>query len=192
MRYDVRPVQRRPSQAELRAAAGRTVPDVVEPDLELLFCGINPGLFSGAVGHHFARPGNRFFKVLHLAGFTPEQLEPSEERRLLGHGIGITNLVPRATASAAELTQAELRRGVARVANVADEVGAGWVAFLGMGAYRTGFGRRHARLGEQPERLGRARIWLLPNPSGLQARYQLPELVELFGDLRRQIRTRRS
>jgi TDG/mug DNA glycosylase family protein len=177
----------RPTPAELQAAAGTTVPDLVGPGLRLLVCGINPGLWSGAVGHHFARPGNRFWKVMHLAGFTPEQLDPSEERRLLDYGIGITNLVPRATAAASELTSEELRQGAARVARVVGATGAGWVAFLGMGAYRTAFGRPDAQIGEQPERLGTAQVWLLPNPSGLQARYQLPELVELFAALRRRI-----
>jgi TDG/mug DNA glycosylase family protein len=178
------PRSTRPTRAELEAAAGRTVPDVLEPGVRLAFCGINPGLWSGAVGHHFARPGNRFWKVLHGAGFTDGVLDPSEERELLTAGIGITNLVSRSTATAAELSRDELRAGAARLAGVVGELGVGWVAFLGMGAYRTAFGRPQASLGEQPERLGGARIWLLPNPSGLQARYQLAELILLFGELR--------
>ncbi|MHB8457218.1 MAG: G/U mismatch-specific DNA glycosylase [Acidimicrobiales bacterium] len=174
----------RPSPAALEAAKDRYVPDLVRPDLSVLFCGINPGLWSGAVGHHFARPGNRFWKVLHAAGFTPEILDPANERSLLDLGIGITNLVPRTTAAASELTAEELRQGTKRLERVVRRVRPGWVAFLGMGAYRTAFARSKEVLGEQPERLGPAGIWLLPNPSGLQARYQLAELTTLFSQLR--------
>jgi double-stranded uracil-DNA glycosylase len=174
----------KPTPAQLEAARDRTVADLVAPGLGVVFVGINPGLYTAAIGHHFGRPGNRFWKVLHLAGFTPRQLSPFEERELLGMGIGITNLVPRATAAASELTPAELREGVGRVERLVAGCAPRVVAFLGMQAYRVALGRPRAAMGLQAERLGGAAVWLLPNPSGLQARYQLPELVELFGELR--------
>ncbi|HEV7679052.1 MAG TPA: G/U mismatch-specific DNA glycosylase [Candidatus Dormibacteraeota bacterium] len=174
----------KPTPAQLEAARDRTVGDLVAPGLGVVFVGINPGLYTAAIGHHFGRPGNRFWKVLHLAGFTPRQLSPFEERELLGMGIGITNLVPRTTAAASELSPAELRDGVQRVSRLMEEMAPRVVAFLGMQAYRVATGRPRAAMGLQAERLGGAAVWLLPNPSGLQARYQLPELVELFGELR--------
>ena len=163
---------------------GRTVPDVIGPDLDVVFCGINPGLWSGAVGHHFARPGNRFWKVLAGAGFTDRVLSPFEERQLLAHGLGITNLVARATAQAAELTGDELRAGARRLAAKVRRHRPAYVAFVGLGAYRTAFDRPRATVGPLPDGVGPSRAWLLPNPSGLQAHYQLPELIEAFGDLR--------
>jgi TDG/mug DNA glycosylase family protein len=175
---------RRPSTTDLEAAAGGTVPDVVAPRLSVLFCGINPGLWSAAVGRHFARPGNRFWKVLHAAGFTSTVLDPADEPALLSAGLGITNLVPRATATAAELTSSELREGVVRLERLVREIEPRYVACLGMVAYRTALRRPRADIGEQPEALGHSRVWLLPNPSGLQARYQMPELVGLFSELR--------
>jgi len=175
----------KPTPAQLDAARGLTVPDLVAPRLRVVFCGINPGLYTAAVGHHFGRPGNRFWKVIHLAGFTDRQLSPFEEGRLLDLGVGITNLVPRATAVASELTPSELRDGLRRVERLACEQAPAYVAFLGMLAYRTATGRRTASLGLQPESMCDSRLWLLPNPSGLQARYQLAELVELFSELRR-------
>jgi TDG/mug DNA glycosylase family protein len=174
----------RPTPADLAAATGRRVPDVLAPNLRVLFCGINPGLWSAAVGHHFARPGNRFWKALHLAGFTPRQLAPDDEAELLRLGLGITNLVDRATAGAAALTPEELRAGVerltAKVASARPEV----VAVLGVGAYRTAFARPKATIGPQPDLIGGARSWVLPNPSGLNAHYQLPALAEAFAALR--------
>lgn len=175
---------RRPTRRELEAAAGKTVPDVIAPGLDVLFCGINPGLYSGATGHHFARPGNRFWPALHGAGFTDTLLDPSEEHRLLDAGCGITNLVMRATASAAELEDAELSRGRRQLERKVQRCRPRWLAVLGIGAYRTAFGRRGARIGEQPERLGSTALWVLPNPSGLNAHYQLSELIQLFGELR--------
>jgi TDG/mug DNA glycosylase family protein len=174
----------KPTPAQLAAAAGTTLPDLIAPGLRVVFCGINPGLYTAAIGHHFGRPGNRFWKVIHLAGFTDRQVSPFEERSLLDMGIGITNFVPRATTAASELTPEELRQGVRRVERLACEYAPRYVAFLGMLAYRTATGRRRAPLGLQVERMCGSRLWLLPNPSGLQARYQLPELVELFGELR--------
>jgi double-stranded uracil-DNA glycosylase len=174
----------KPTAAQLAAAAGTTVADLAAPDLRVLFCGINPGLYTAAIGHHFGRPGNRFWKVLHLAGFTDRQLSPFEERRLLDASIGVTNLVPRATAAASELSPAELRQGVQRVEALACEYRPKVVAFLGVLAYRVALRQPQAAIGLQPLRLCASALWLLPNPSGLQARYQLAEMVELFAELR--------
>jgi double-stranded uracil-DNA glycosylase len=177
----------RPTAAELGAAEGRFVPDVVGPGLRVLFCGINPGLWSAAVGHHFARPGNRFWKALHLGGLTPRELAPDEEAELLALGLGITNLVERATAGAAELGAEELRAGGARLAAKAAAVRPEVVAVLGVGAYPTAFARPRAAVGPQPDPIGGSRAWLLPNPSGLNAHYQLPDLAEAFAALRRSL-----
>jgi TDG/mug DNA glycosylase family protein len=165
------------------AAHGATVPDVAGPGLRVLFVGINPGLYSGAVGHHFARPGNRFWKALHGAGLTERLLGPFEERLLLDSGLGITNLVERATAGADELSPEELRQGGRRLREEVERLRPDLVAFLGLSAFRTAFDRRSAGVGPQPERIGDSRVWLLPNPSGLNAHYQLPDLVAAFRDL---------
>jgi TDG/mug DNA glycosylase family protein len=147
--------------------------------------GINPGLYSGAVGHHFARPGNRFWPVLQRAGFTPEIVSPFAEHELLALGIGITNLVARATASAAELSTGELAAGARRLERKLHRYRPAFAAFLGLSAYRLARGRPRAALGEQPETIGDTRLWLLPNPSGLNAHYQRSELTRVFADLRR-------
>jgi double-stranded uracil-DNA glycosylase len=160
------------------------VPDLIAPGLDFLFCGINPGLYSAATGHHFARPGNRFWPALYGAGFTDRLLKPWEEKLLLGHGIGITNLVSRATAGAAELTGDELRDGRQRLTRKVRRFRPQCVAVVGIGAYRTAFGQPRAALGLQPERLDTAALWVLPNPSGLNANHQLPDLVKAFGTLR--------
>lgn len=175
---------RRPTKEELQAAAGRKVPDVIARDLDVLFCGINPGLYSGATGHHFARPGNRFWPTLAGAGFTDRQLDPFDEHRLLDFGCGITNLVNRATATAAGVSDDELVRGHRNLQRKVRRHAPRWLAILGIGAYRTAFGRRQAHIGEQPERIGETGLWVLPNPSGLNANYQLPELIRLFRELR--------
>ena len=159
---------------------GRSIPDVVEPGLLALFVGINPGLYSGATGYHFARPGNRFWPVLHEAGFTPRRLQPDETDALLELGIGVTNLVNRTTATAAELSAEELRAGRHRLVETVRRFGPRAVAVLGVSAYRVAFDRPKAAIGRQPEGLDGAELWLLPNPSGLNAHYQLPALVELF------------
>jgi TDG/mug DNA glycosylase family protein len=175
----------RPDRATLLAAAGRRVPDLIRPGLRILFCGINPGLYSAATGHHFARPGNRFWPALHAGGFTPRIVAPWQERELLELGLGITNLVARATAAAAELTPAELVAGRRRLERKIARYRPAWVAVLGVGAYRAGFRRPEARPGRQPERLGPAGLWLLPNPSGLNAHHQLGDLAAAFAELRR-------
>jgi TDG/mug DNA glycosylase family protein len=146
----------------------------------VLFVGINPGLYSAATGHHFARPGNRFWPALQLAGFTPKQLHPSEQERLLEHGYGITNLVNRGTATADELAAEEFVAGRKRLAAKVRRYRPKVVAFLGVGAYCHAFACKQATVGPQPERFEGAEVWLLPNPSGLNANYQLPQLVKLF------------
>ena len=179
-----RPKLERPTPAELAAAAGKLVPDVIAPGLDVLFCGINPGLYSAATGCHFARPGNRFWPALHRSGFTPRLLDPAEQQLLLELGLGITNLVERATAGAAELRPAELRAGGERLVAKLRRYRPAWVAFLGLGAYATAFGRRHPKVGPAPPLLEGTRAWLLPNPSGLNAHYRPAELAAAFADLR--------
>jgi TDG/mug DNA glycosylase family protein len=173
-----------PTPGEIRAAAGKTVTDLIAPGLAVLFCGINPSLYSAAVGHHFARPGNRFWPALHAAGFTSRRLAPHEERRLLELGYGITNVWARATASADELSAGELLAGGrtlrAKVRRFEPRV----LAVLGIGAYRSAFKRPRAALGLQEETLGATRIWILPNPSGLNAHYRADDLARLFRALR--------
>jgi double-stranded uracil-DNA glycosylase len=174
------PAPWKPTPEQIAAAEGSTVPDVIAADLRLLFCGINPGLYSGAVGHHFARPGNRFWRVLAAAGITDGLLGPFREHELLRIGVGITNLVERATATADRLSGDELRSGAVRLAAKVRRRRPGTVAFLGLTAYRTAFGRPGAGVGPQDEDLAGAAVWLLPNPSGLNAHYQPRELAELF------------
>ncbi len=175
----------RPTRADLLAAAGRSVPDLLAPALSVLFCGINPGLYSAATGHHFARPGNRFWPALHRSGFTPRQLAPDEEAELLNWGYGMTVLVRRGTATAAELSRDEFQAGARTLIRKVRKYRPKVVAVLGVGAYRAAFNKPAARLGLQPDRVGGADLWLLPNPSGLNANYQLPALVQLFRRLRR-------
>src|SRR5215213_175557 len=157
----------RPSRADLLAAQDKTIRDVIAPNLQVLFCGINPGLYSAVTGHHFARPGNRFWPTLYQAGCTPRLLAPSEERELLTLGYGITNLVPRATATADELDSEELVAGRRRLASKVKRFQPQVVAVLGIGAYRTAFAMPKATLGKQPDGLANAIVWVLPNPSGL-------------------------
>jgi len=173
----------KPTRADQLAAQDKTVRDVIAPGLRVLFCGINPGLYSGATGHHFARPGNRFWPTLHQAGFTPRLLDPSEERELLTLGYGITNLVPRATATADQLAPDELVTGRRQLETKVKRYQPQVVAVLGISAYRTAFAQKAAALGPQPERLAGATVWVLPNPSGLNAHYQLAGLVKHFREL---------
>lgn len=177
----------RPTKEELQNAVTRTVDDLIAPDLKVLFCGINPGLYSGATGLHFARPGNRFWRVLHLAGFTDRQLDPSEEHELLGLGFGITCFVHRTTARADELSRQEYVDGGKELEKKIATFNARVLAVLGIGAYRTAFEKPLAKVGSQDEKLGDTRIWLLPNPSGLNANYQLDDFVRLFSDLKRDL-----
>jgi TDG/mug DNA glycosylase family protein len=172
---------------DLEAARSRTIPDVLpEPGapFRVLFCGINPGLYSAATGWHFARPGNRFWPALHLSGFTPRQLDPSEQDLLPGFGLGITNLVPRATAQAAELSAAELRAGLDHLAALAGRYRPRVIAVAGVTAYRTAFGHPRAANGPQPDPLGPARVWVVPNPSGLNAHFSLAAIAEAFRQVR--------
>jgi len=177
----------RPTKAQVAAAVGRTVPDLIRPHLQVLFCGINPGLYSGATRHHFARPGNRFWPALHAAGFTQRLVSPWDEHLLLEEGLGITNLVSRATATAAELSPEELRAGRRRLERKVAQYRPRWVAVVGIGAYRTAFDRPKAGMGRQQERMRGSGLWVLPNPSGLNANHQLPDLTQAFGALRRAI-----
>ena len=174
----------KPTRQQLIAAAGKTLPDVIGPNLRVLFCGINPGLYTAAVGHHFARPGNRFWPALFKSGFTDRLISPFEERELLNLGLGISNIVPHATASAAELTKDDFIAGGRILGAKVRKYHPGIVAILGVGAYRTAFANPKAALGEQNERIHSARVWVLPNPSGLNANYQLPALAKLFAKLR--------
>lgn len=179
-----RPAPARPTRGELEAARNRTLPDVIAPNLDVLFCGINPGLYTAAIGCHFGRPGNRFWPVIHRAGFTPRLFSPHEQRELLELGYGITNLVARATAAADELTPEELANGARVLERKVRRYKPRVLAMVGVGAYRTAFARPKATLGLQGETIGETRVWLLPNPSGLNANYQAAQLVQLFGALR--------
>ena len=173
----------------MAAAYDKTIRDVIADDLDVLFCGINPGLYSGAVGHHFARPGNRFWPALHRSGFTSRLLGPFEERELLDESLGVTNIVRRTTARADELTDDELRRGAAALRRKVRKYRPKWLALLGLGAYRVGFGDAKASVGPQDITIGATRVWLLPNPSGLNAHYQLDALAMRFAELEREART---
>jgi len=174
----------RPTKADIAAARGRTIPDLVAPRLRVLFAGINPSLYSAASGYHFARPGNPFWPALHRSGFTDRQLQPGEQHLLLDVGLGITNVVARATARADELDTEELRAGGVALTRMAAELGVSWLAVLGVTAYRAAFGQPRAAVGPQPELSGGPRVWVLPNPSGLNAAYQIDRLVQEFARLR--------
>jgi double-stranded uracil-DNA glycosylase len=175
---------RPPTRAELAAAHDRTIPDLVAPGLRVLFAGINPSLYSAAAGYHFARPGNRFWPALHESGFTPRRLRPDEQPLLLEAGLGITNVVARATARADELSTAELRSGGAALAELAASLGVRCVAVLGVTAYRAAFGPPDAAVGRQSPRWGGVLVWVLPNPSGLNAHWTMPRLAQAFAELR--------
>jgi double-stranded uracil-DNA glycosylase len=172
------------TRIQLDAAAGKTVRDVIAPGLRVLFCGINPGLYSGATGHHFARPGNRFWRTLHAAGFTDRLLSPPEEHELLRYGFGITNLAARTTAKASELKASELFAGATALERKVRRYGPKFVAVLGIDAYRRAFARADAALGRQQETLAGSVLWLLPNPSGLNAHYaRVEDLARAFRPL---------
>jgi TDG/mug DNA glycosylase family protein len=174
----------RPTASDLASARDRTLEDLIAPDLAILFVGINPGLWSGATGFHFARPGNRFWRAIHEAGLTPRLIAPHEQHDLLGFGIGIVNLVPRTTATAAELSTDEIRAGGRVLEEKIVRFRPRKVAFLGVSTYRIAFERPKAAVGRQEHLIADSEIWVLPNPSGLNAHYQLPQLVEAYGRLR--------
>ncbi|HXC72614.1 MAG TPA: G/U mismatch-specific DNA glycosylase [Pyrinomonadaceae bacterium] len=174
----------KPTKEQLLAATEKTVRDVIGPDLRVLFSGINPGLYTAAVGHHFARPGNRFWPALYAGGFTDRVLSPFEERELLKSGYGITNVVARATATADLLTKEEIVKGGERLRAKVLRYRPRVLAVLGVGAYRTAFNQPKATVGRQEERIGDTLLWVLPNPSGLNANYQAPDLARLFRELR--------
>ncbi len=174
----------RPTRDELAAAVDRRLPDVLADGLAVLFCGINPGLWSAATGHHFARPGNRFWPALHASGFTPRQLRPDEQELMSSFGLGLTNVVPRASARADELAPDELRAGGDQLRGKVARHRPGWLAVLGVTAYRTAFGDRTAQVGPAAETLGTTRVWVLPNPSGLNAHWTLAALAGELARLR--------
>jgi double-stranded uracil-DNA glycosylase len=174
----------RPTPGELDAARDKTIPDVAEPGLRVLFAGINPGLYSAATGYHFARPGNRFWPALHDSGFTGRVFRPDEQQQLLPLGLGITNVVPRATARADELTSAEIKAGGRVLAAKVACLRPRWLAVVGVTVYRAAFGHPGAKTGPQEELLAGSRVWVLPNPSGLNALWTTPKLAEAFRDLR--------
>ena len=160
------------------------MPDVIAPDLRVLFCGINPGLYTAAVGHHFARPGNRFWPALFAAGFTDRLISPFDELELLALGYGVTNVVMRATATADELTREELRAGGKRLIAKVRRYRPAFLAVLGLGAYRAAWNQPKAVIGQQENRIAETTVWVLPNPSGLNAHYQAKDLARVFSELR--------
>jgi TDG/mug DNA glycosylase family protein len=170
----------RPTPADLADARNRTIEDVIAPGLDILFVGINPGLWSGATGFHFARPGNRFWRAIHEAGLTPALLTPDQQHELLRHGLGVVNLVSRTTAAASELTRAELQAGADQLRAKIKRFRPRKVAFLGMSAYRVAFGEPTVSVGRQDRKIGESEVWVLPNPSGLNAHYQLPDLARAY------------
>lgn len=178
-------VTHRPTRAEQAAAAGRTIPDVAAPGLVVLFSGINPGLYSAATGHHFARPGNRFWPALYASGFTSRLLHPSEQEQLLPLGLGITNIAARSTSRADELSSGELRAGGRILAAKLVTLRPKWLAVVGVTAYRTAFAQPDAVVGRQDTTVGDTPVWVLPNPSGLNASWPTPKLAEAFAELRR-------
>ncbi len=174
----------KPTREQILAAAGKTVSDVIAPDLRVLFCGINPGLYTAAVGHHFARPGNRFWTSLYAAGFTDRLLSPFEERELLKSGYGITNFARRATATADQLQTEELIAGGKRLVAKVRRYQPKFLAVLGVGAYRAAFNDPKATIGRQKEAIRDTVLWVLPNPSGLNAHYRQRDLTRLFKELK--------
>ncbi len=176
----------KPTKEQLQAAAGTTIPDVLAPGMRLILCGINPSLYSAAVEHHFARPGNRFWPALHRAGITPRLYSPFEDASLAELGLGLTNMVARATARADELSSEELIEGKAILENKLRKYKPKHIAFLGVTAYRSAFEEPKAQMGLQEEKWANVSVWILPNPSGLNAHYQLDDFAELFRELWRQ------
>jgi TDG/mug DNA glycosylase family protein len=178
------PRTRRPTRAELEAAKELLLPDLIAPNLRVLFCGINPGLYTAAIGHHFGRPGNRFWPALFAGGFTDSLVSPYDEHELLARGYGITNIVGRATARADELTNEELVKGgramVAKIKRYNPRI----AAVLGVVAYRVAMGQKDVTVGRRPETIGETILWVLPNPSGLNAHYLPDKLARVFRELK--------
>jgi TDG/mug DNA glycosylase family protein len=174
----------KPTREQVEGALGKKMTDIIGPGLQILFCGINPSLYSAAVGHHFARPGNRFWPTLYAAGFTDRLFDAFEDTRLLERGYGITNVVERATATAAELEPEEYVLGGQRLEAKVRRYGPQVLAVLGVSAYRAAFGKKDAAVGRQEEELGGAKVWVLPNPSGLNAHYRLEDLARVYRELR--------
>ena len=177
----------KPSKSQILDAFGKFIPDVIARDLKVLFCGINPSLYSAAVGHHFARPGNRFWPTLFAAGFTDRLYSPFEDDLLLKSGCGITNVVDRATATAAEVSASEFVTGGELLKQKVERYQPKSIAVLGVGAYRMAFQQPNAVIGKQTAKIGDAEVWVLPNPSGLNAHYGRPELARIFGELRSEV-----
>ena len=173
----------KPTKQDIQAATGKMMSDILAPDLTIMFCGINPSLYSVAVGHHFARPGNRFWKAIHFAGFTDRLLKPFEDRELLQYGYGVTNIADRATARADQLTADELIAGHQQLAAKVEHYRPKVLAVLGISAYRTAFARPKATIGRQSECIHDTIVWVLPNPSGLNAHYQLADLTRSYQEL---------
>jgi TDG/mug DNA glycosylase family protein len=182
------------SSSSRRSATGADKPlrDVIASGLDVLFCGINPSLISAERGHHFARPGNRFWPALHGSGFTPRLLSPYEDMELLDYGLGVTNMVDRPTRAADELTNEELQAGGEALAKLAERYGPAVIAVVGLSAWRTAYSRPRAGVGLQEETVAGCSCWVLPNPSGLNAHYQLGDLIRLFGELREWVALRRG
>jgi TDG/mug DNA glycosylase family protein len=180
----------KPTRADLLAAVDKTIPDVIAPGLAVLFSGINPSLYSAATGHHFARPGNRFWPALYGAGFTDRLLHPSEQNELISYGLGVTNVVARATARADELTPAELIAGGELLAAKLRRHRPAWLAVAGVTAYRIAFNRPKARMGRQPDLIGGVPVWVLPNPSGLNAHHTVATLATAYAELRAAVEER--
>jgi TDG/mug DNA glycosylase family protein len=178
----------RPTKEQIAGAEGKTLPDIIAPGLDVLFCGINPGLYTAAVQQHFGRPGNRFWPTIHRAGFTPRLFHPSEQRELLAYGCGITNVVARATVGADALADEELIAGAKALTRKVRKYKPRVLAIVGIGAYRVAFDRPRATMGLQAETIGETAIWVLPNPSGLNANYRPEDFVRLFGELRAWVR----
>lgn len=174
---------KKPTKEDLRDAINRTTEDLIDYDLKVLFCGINPGIYSGATGLHFARPGNRFWKALHLGGFTDRILLPSEEDEFLELGFGITSFCKRTTARADELSKSEIIKGGERLIKKIERYKPENLAVLGLGAYRTAFSEPKASVGLQNRKIGETKVWLLPNPSGLNAHYRLEDFGRLFAEI---------
>ena len=174
----------KPTAQQLRAAVGATMPDLLAPDLNVVFCGINPSVYSAVVGHHFARPGNRFWPALHNSGWTPRLLRPDEDGQLLGLKLGLTNMAARATVAAADLERAELRAEALLLRAKIERLAPRWLAILGVSAYRIAFDAPKASFGLQAATIGETRIWVLPNPSGLNAHFSPPKLAKVFREFR--------